>query len=77
MARDKSKDDGKGKKKRPRGRPPTGTDPIRAVRVSDEQWAHWQAAADAVGVPLSVWIRQVCNRKAKRLLGCGSQVREL
>jgi hypothetical protein len=52
--------------KRPPGRPPSlqaeGRAPIRSLRIGDERWASYRAAADATGLTLSEWIRRTLDR---------------
>lgn len=39
---------------------------MRSIRVSEEEWAAWNEAADAKGLSLIAWIRQILNRNARR-----------
>ena len=50
-----------------RGRPPIEA-PLRRhqFRVTDEQLARWQRAADKEGLTLSAWVRQVCDEATKQ-----------
>jgi predicted HicB family RNase H-like nuclease len=60
---------GKAQRKPPRkpGRPPADKPlKMKCVRVTDDDWATWQLAADAQSVSLSDWIRHALNRAAKR-----------
>jgi uncharacterized protein (DUF1778 family) len=54
-----------------RGRPPqddaTRTRTVR-VRVTVDQEARWRAAADACGVSLSEWLRELAEGAAERAL---------
>ncbi len=54
--------------RRPRGRPATGRDPQHQFRCPDEEWAMFTQAAEAEGVTVAIWIRQVAMRAAKRVL---------
>jgi len=59
-----------GKKKKP-GRPKTRYgkyDPMRSLRVPNIEWRLWKRAAEARGVSLNQWIRDVLNRSANRTL---------
>lgn len=51
---------------RGRGRPPTGKTPQHQFRCPDEEWELFQRAAEAQGVSVAVWLRQVAVRAAKR-----------
>jgi len=46
-----------------RGRPPIPDLPRERIflRASEAEVAAWQAAADALGIGLSTWIRMTCN----------------
>lgn len=51
------------------GRPPKETKehtPRLPIRVSLEQRATWRQAAEAEGLDLSEWVRQVCDKAANR-----------
>lgn len=50
--------------KRKRGRPVTkgGKDPVRSIRVPDEQWEHWQQVAEGREISISQLIRQSVDR---------------
>jgi hypothetical protein len=53
----------------PRGRPPqddTTRDRMIRVRVTSDQETRWRAAADAAGVDLSTWIRDLADAAAER-----------
>jgi len=51
-------------KKSKRGRPvTTGKTPMRSMRVPDDEWDAWRAAAG--DGPLGAWIRAVCNAAAR------------
>lgn len=54
--------------KRPAGRPPvtgvTRSTPI-LVRLTPDERAHMQRAADAAGQPLAAWVRDVAVRAAR------------
>lgn len=56
------------KAKRPAGRPPvtgvTRSTPI-LVRLTPDERAHMQRAADAAGQPLAAWVRDVAVRAAR------------
>lgn len=43
----------------------------RSLKVSDEQWQQWQAAAAAAGVPVSAWLKVLAGREIKRLKSRG------
>lgn len=47
------------KKRKPKklGRPATGRDPVRTIRVDDETWHRWQKQAKAAGVSVAAMIR--------------------
>jgi hypothetical protein len=53
----------------PRGRPPqddvTRTRMIR-MRCTEDQETRWRAAADAAGVDLSTWLRELAEEAAER-----------
>lgn len=36
------------------------------LRVSESEYARWQRVAEAVGLPLSTWIRSTCRHQAAR-----------
>jgi hypothetical protein len=38
-----------------------GSTPMRSIRVPDEDWHAWQAAAAAAGLSVSEWIRRTLN----------------
>lgn len=46
-----------------RGRPSLNTGPSmnRTLRVDDQRWDCWRDAAEARGLVLADWIRQVCD----------------
>jgi hypothetical protein len=55
-------------RKKPKlGRPVTKgyKDPMRSLRVPDEEWERWQNAATAKGLSISMWLRRIANRNAK------------
>ena len=54
--------------RRPRGRPATGRDPQHQFRCPDDEWEMFTEAAQAEGVTVAVWIRQVAMLAAKRKL---------
>lgn len=48
------------------GPKPTGQTPIRSIRVSDEDWELWQAAAERAGAEsVSAWLRQLAAKYLK------------
>lgn len=52
--------------KRPRGRPPT-TDPATArveIRVTPNEKAKYQRAANKAKVPLSLWLKTIADRES-------------
>jgi predicted HicB family RNase H-like nuclease len=55
------------------GRPPRagGATRIVALRLSDEERARWEEAAEAAGLSLSEWIRSICERAIKRATNKG------
>jgi hypothetical protein len=55
-------------KPRPVGRPPLGKTPTTRleIRVDAARLKRWQRAADAAGVPLSAWLRDVADAAAVR-----------
>lgn len=56
------------KAKKLRGRPATGKEPMRSLRVSDAEWELIGKAADATGIGRSEFIRDAAAQKAKRVL---------
>ena len=47
-----------------------GTETERVgIRVSPDDKALWQAAADAAGITLSAWLKASCNLAAARVIG--------
>ena len=48
------------------GRPATGKQPMRSLRVSDVDWTAFRTAAEASGVSLAEWIVTTLRRAAKR-----------
>jgi hypothetical protein len=63
---DRHGDDGIMTKNRSVGRPSLGrTDTVKVeVKLPEANRRRWQKAADAAGVPLSAWIRTVCDASA-------------
>lgn len=54
-------------KKRPVGRPPAEERERIWIRVSENEMSEWTAAAERAGVDaVSTWIRQTCNRAARK-----------
>jgi hypothetical protein len=49
------------------GRPSLGKTPTERleIRVDAARLKRWQKAADAAGVALSVWVRDVCDAEAR------------
>ena len=48
------------------GRPRLGDGSVaRTVRASADEWAQWQALAEADGVPLNKWLRRTINDGAE------------
>jgi uncharacterized protein (DUF1778 family) len=54
--------------KRGPGRPATGQLPQHQFRCPNDEWELFQQAADAEGVKVAAWIRNVAVRAAKRVL---------
>jgi hypothetical protein len=53
----------------PRGRPPQDDvtrDRMIRVRVTSEQETRWRVAADAAGVDLSTWLRELADEAAAK-----------
>lgn len=42
-----------------------GKDPLRSLRVPDEEWERWKRAASKKKLTLSMWIREIANRNAR------------
>lgn len=42
-----------------------GKDPLRSLRVPNEEWERWKQAAARKGLTLSMWLRDIANRKAR------------
>lgn len=40
--------------------------PRRLLGATPEQWAAWQAAADAQGLSLNEWLRRAADRQVRR-----------
>jgi hypothetical protein len=40
--------------------------PARSIRVTDEEWAVWAAAADADGLKIAAWLRLLARREIAR-----------
>ena len=54
-------------RKKPR-KPATDPKLKRAIRVSDDDWADWQDAAELEGVRISAWVRALVGPKSRRVL---------
>lgn len=48
--------------KKPPGRPATGQTPPRSIRVPDEMWERWKAAAEKAGKGVTTWIVERCEK---------------